>query len=91
MQTGQGLNPIFLLVGILVIFYFMIMRPEQKKQKERQKMIVGIDKNDEIVTVGGIHGTVVNVKESTFIIRIDDNTRIEIDKTSVSHVTKKRV
>ncbi len=73
---------------IFFIFYFLVLRPQKQKEKEHQKQIQELKKNDEIVTIGGIHGTIINVKEKTFIVRIDDNTKIEIEKSSVSRITK---
>lgn len=84
-------NPIvqlFPLALIFIIFYFLLIRPQKQKEKEHQKMIQGIDKNDEIVTLGGIHGTVVNVKEKTLILRIDENVKMEIEKSSVAYIKK---
>ncbi len=81
------LLPLIFFVGI---FYFLILRPQQKKQKEHEVMVKSLKKNDEVVTIGGIHGTIVNVKEKTFILRIDDNAKVEIDKGSVAYVIKKR-
>ncbi|OPX30394.1 MAG: preprotein translocase subunit YajC [Candidatus Omnitrophica bacterium 4484_171] len=77
-------------VFLIFIFYFFIIKPQQKKQKEHKQMIEGIKKNDEIVTAGGIHGTVVSVKDKTFILRIDEGAKMEIDKVSVSYIKKKR-
>ena len=78
------------LIFLFVLFYFLLIRPQQKKQREHQKLIQSLRKNDEIVTVGGIHGTIVNVKEKTFVVRVDNNVKMEIDKSSVSYLKKKR-
>jgi preprotein translocase subunit YajC len=78
------------LIFIFVVFYFLLIRPQQKKQKEHQIMINNLKKNDDVVTMGGIHGTIVNVKEKTFVLRIDDSTKIEIDKNSVAYVKRKK-
>jgi len=78
------------LIFLFVVFYFLLIRPQRKKQIEHQKMIESLKKNDEVVTVGGIHGTIINVKEKTFIIRVDDNVKIEVDKSSVAYVKKQR-
>ncbi len=78
------------LIFIFLVFYFLIIRPQQKKQKEHQEMIKNLKKNDEVVTSGGIHGTIVNVKDRTFALRIDENSKIEIDKASVAYVKKAR-
>jgi len=77
------------LIVIYGIFYFLFIRPQKKEQKDRQNMINNLKKNDEVVTSGGIHGTVVNVKDKTFMVRVDDSTKIEIDKNAVNVVTKK--
>ncbi|MBU1121549.1 MAG: preprotein translocase subunit YajC [Candidatus Omnitrophota bacterium] len=78
------------LIFIFVVFYFLIIRPQTKKQKEHQALITNLKKNDEVVTSGGIHGTIINIKEKTFVIRVDDNAKIEIDKNAISYVEKQR-
>ncbi|MDD5573945.1 MAG: preprotein translocase subunit YajC, partial [Candidatus Omnitrophica bacterium] len=64
------------------------IRPQQKQQKEFKKMLEALKKNDQIVTIGGVHGTIVNIKDKTLIVRVDDNTRMEIDKSAVSRLEK---
>ncbi len=81
---------LFPLLFIFGIFYFLIIRPQMKKQKEHAAMINELKKNDEVVTSGGIHGTIINIKEKTFVVRVDENAKIEVDKTSVSYVKKQR-
>ncbi len=91
MPQSQAVSPLvnlFPLILIFVIFYFMLIRPQKTKEKEHQKMILNLKKNDEVVTFGGIHGTIIAVKDNTFILRIDDNAKIEIDKSAVSRITK---
>ncbi|MBD3245950.1 MAG: preprotein translocase subunit YajC [Candidatus Omnitrophica bacterium] len=78
------------LIFIFAIFYFLLIRPQKKKQKEHQELVQKLAKNDEVVTAGGIHGTIVNVKEKTFILRVDEQSKIQIDKSAVAHVVKKR-
>jgi len=75
---------------IFLVFYLFLIRPQQKQQKEKQMMISAIKKNDEIITAGGMHGTVVNVKDKTVIIKVDDNVKIEFDKNSIALVKKSR-
>ena len=87
---GAGLIQLLPLIFLFVVFYFLLIRPQRKKQIEHQKMIESLKKNDEVVTVGGIHGTIINVKEKTFIIRVDDNVKIEVDKSSIAYVKKQR-
>jgi len=89
MPSPQAVNPIvnlFPLIIIFVIFYFLIIRPQKTKEKEHQKMLSSLNKNDEVVTTGGIHSTVINVKEKTVILRIDENVKVEIDKNCIAYV-----
>lgn len=76
------------LIIIAVLFYFLLIRPQQKKQKEHEKLVAGVKTGDKVVTAGGIHGIVANVKESTFLIKVADNVKIEFDKSSITSVTK---
>jgi len=78
------------LIFIFFIFYFLIIRPQQKKQKEHREMVANLKKNDEIATTGGIYGTIVNVKEKTFVVRVDENTKIEVEKNSIAYLRKAR-
>ena len=78
------------LVFLFVVFYFLILRPQQKKQKEHAEMLKKLDKNDEVITSGGVHATVVSVGEKTIILRIADNVKIEIEKSSIQTVKKSR-
>jgi len=78
------------IVFIFAIFYFILIRPQQKKQKDHQKMISELKKNDEVVTNGGIHGTVTNLKDNTLTLRIDDNVKIEINKSAIAYLKKSR-
>ena len=85
-STVSPLFQFFPLILIFIIFYFLLIRPQKQKEKEHQKMLTGIDKNDEVVTLSGIHGTVVNVKDKTLILRIDENVKMEIEKNSVAYI-----
>jgi preprotein translocase subunit YajC len=72
-----------------VIFYFLIIRPQNKKQKDAKKMIEAVKKGDKVVTVGGVHGVVSSVKDGTVIVKVDENTKIEFSKSAISAVTAK--
>lgn len=76
------------LVFIFVIFYFLLIRPQQKKQKEHQKLIAGIKSGDRVITTAGIHGLITNVKDTTVTIKVADNVKIEFDKAAVVTVQK---
>ncbi|MBU3911881.1 MAG: preprotein translocase subunit YajC [Candidatus Omnitrophica bacterium] len=86
-NTIASLLPIIFIFGI---FYFLLIRPQQKKQKEHNKMVSELKKNDEVVTNGGLHGTVVNVKDDTIILKVDENVKVEINKTAVAYLKKGR-
>jgi len=88
MPQQQALTQLFPLVLIFVIFYFMLIRPQKTKEKEHKKMLANLKKNDEIVTTGGIHGTIVNTKDKTLVVRIDENVKIELEKNCVSFLKK---
>jgi len=90
-QAQQAANPIvslFPLFIIFIIFYFLLIRPQKTKEKEHQKMLANLDKNDEVVTSSGIHGTIVNVKDKTVTLRIDENVKIEIEKNCIAYIKK---
>lgn len=76
------------LVFIFIIFYFLLIRPQQKKAKEHAKLVEAIKTGDEVVTSAGIHGTIANVKEKTFVIKIADNVKVEFDRAAVASVVK---
>jgi len=91
---GQGGNPLigFLpLVLIIVIMYFLMIRPQAKKQKEHKAMIQNLQKGDKILTSGGIIGTVQGVKdtEGLLIVKISDTVKVELSRNAVSQVFKK--
>lgn len=79
------------IILIFIIFYFLLIRPQKKQQDDHRKMISGLNKNDEVITSGGIHGTIVSVKDDAVTLRIDDNVKIELQKNCVSVIKKKRV
>jgi preprotein translocase subunit YajC len=88
----SGANPFMNLVpliGIFIIFYFLLIKPQKKKEQEHQEMLKTLAKNDDVITSSGIHGTIVNVKDTTVIVRVDDNVKLEIEKSAVSVVKKK--
>ena len=71
---------------IILIFYFFIIRPQNKKQKETEKMLSALKKGDKVVTVGGIHGVISSTKEKTVIVKVDDNAKIEFSRNAIATV-----
>lgn len=82
-QAGGGWSMWVMLILIIVVMWFFMIRPQRKQQKELQKFREGLQKGDKIVTIGGIYGTVVEIKEKTLLIEVDNNVRIKVDKNSV--------
>ena len=88
--TGSMWPTLIMFGAVILIFYFLIIRPQKKRDKEAKDMLAAIKKGDKIVTIGGIRGTVAIVKESTIIVKVDDNTRIEFSKSAISAVLNKK-
>lgn len=75
---------IIMIVLLIVIFYFFMIRPQKKKQQKLQEARDALRKGDKIVTVGGIHGKIVDIRDQTFVIAVEDNTHIEIEKSAIA-------
>ena len=80
---GGGMMQIGMIVLLIAVFYFFMIRPQNKKQKEIKKFREGIQKGDKVITAGGIYGTIKEIKETHFVLEIADNVKISIDKGSV--------
>ena len=76
-------------VFFIVVFYFLIMRPQKQRQQQQESLVKGLQKGDKVVLSGGIHGRIASVKESTAMISIAENVKIEVDKSSVTTVLKR--
>lgn len=85
----QQYGTIIYIVALFALLYFLMIRPQQQRQKKHQEMLRGLNVNDRVVTAGGILGTVVKVKEDTFVLRISDGVRIEVLKTAIGQVREK--
>ena len=86
-STSSGLvGSLLPFLLIIVIFYLFLIRPQNKKQKETQKMLDALKKGDKVITIGGIHGTVSSVKENTVIVKVDDDCKLEFNRTAISSV-----
>ena len=85
MGTGSLFSPLIMLVAMFAIMYFMMIRPENKRKKEAEQMRSSVKKGDKITTIGGIVGTVVDVKENNIVIETSaDQVRIELAKWALS-------
>jgi preprotein translocase subunit YajC len=75
--------PFVLIIGI---FYFLIIRPQNKKQKDTQRMLESIRKGDKVVTIGGIHGTISSVEDKSVVVKVDDNTKIKFLRSAIATI-----
>ena len=86
---GAGIGSFFVpLIFIFIIMYFVMIRPQKKRQEQQQKLISSLKSGDKVVTSAGIHGLISNVKESTVLLKVADNVKIEIDKSAITNVLK---
>lgn len=87
LQTGSaGIMNIVMLLGIMVVFYFFMIRPQQTKAKEQLAFINALKEGDKVVSAGGLHGKIVSVREKTVVVEIDSakGVRVVFEKTSIS-------
>ncbi len=84
--AGAGIVTFLPFILIILIMYFLMIRPQNKKQKETQKMLDALKKGDKVITIGGIHGTVSNVKDDTVTVKVDEGCRIEFNRTAIASV-----
>jgi preprotein translocase subunit YajC len=85
-SQGSIWMPIITFGLVFVIFYFFIIRPQNKKQKDTEKMISAVKKGDKVVTIGGVHGEVTSTKEKTVIVKVDENCKIEFSRSAIATV-----
>ncbi len=85
METLISLSPIIL---FFVIFYFILIRPQQKRQRQVQEMQSSLQKDDKVVTIGGLHGVVHALDEGTVVIRVEDGTKLTYDRSAIRDVVK---
>ena len=90
--TGGGgfgsLLPMF--IAFIAIMYFLMIRPQQKREKERRQMLASLSKGDKVVTSGGMCGTIVSISENNVVLKVDDNVSLEFLRSAVSQVTSRK-
>ncbi|WP_339063908.1 preprotein translocase subunit YajC [Tepidibacillus marianensis] len=69
---------------MFVIFYFLLIRPQQKRTKQRNAMLSDLKKNDKVITIGGIHGTIMDITDSQVTLRVNENTKITFDRSAIN-------
>ncbi|MFC5447227.1 preprotein translocase subunit YajC [Paenibacillus aestuarii] len=76
------------LVLMFVVLYFLLIRPQQKRQKTRSQMLGALKKGDKVVTIGGLHGTIMEITEDTCVLRVNDATKMTFDRSAINSVTQ---
>lgn len=89
--SGGGLVSFLPMVLIIIVFYFFMIRPQMKKAKDHKKYIEELKKGDKVVTSAGIHGRIVDLNETTFLIEVEGGTKIRFDKSAISLDASKAV
>ena len=89
-QMPNQLIQLVPLVLIFIVFYFFMIRPQQKKQKDREKVLDSLKRGDKIVTIGGVHGTVAgsDTDKKTVLVQVSDTTKIKFDRTAIANIDK---
>jgi preprotein translocase subunit YajC len=91
-QGGNGgggmFSTVIMFSLIILIFYFLILRPQQKRQKERAKLLESLQKGDKVVTIGGMHGTVIGIEEKTVLVQVAENVKLKFERSAVSSVSR---
>jgi preprotein translocase subunit YajC len=85
----RGMDTIQLLLPFIImfaIFYFLLIRPQQKRQKQRQQMLNNLKKGDKVITIGGLHGTIAELTDDTVVLRVNDVTKLTFDRNAVNTV-----
>jgi preprotein translocase subunit YajC len=85
---GGGLISFVPFIFIFIIMYFLLFRPQKKRQQEQQRLVAALKTGDKVVTNAGIHGLIVNVKDTTVMVKVADNVKIEMEKSAVTNVLK---
>ena len=83
MTSLMGFLPFIL---IIAVFYFLIIRPQQKRQKERQKLLDSVKKGDKVITAAGIHGVVEGIENNTVLVKISENVKVYMEKSSIANI-----
>jgi preprotein translocase subunit YajC len=83
-EGGSGIGAFLPLILIIVVFYLFFIRPQMKKQKDLKKFREALKKGDKVITIGGIHGKIVEEQERTFTIEVEGQNRLKIEKTAVA-------
>src|SRR3990172_2420011 len=93
-QGGDGggslVSTIIMFGAIFLIFYFMIIRPKQKRSKEKEKLLSNLEKGDKVITSGGVHGIISGIDEKTVLLQVSDNVKMKVERSAITQVLSKK-
>ena len=84
MPTGGGFSNIIFIGAIIIVFYFFMVRPQQKKIRDQKKFRESLTKGTDVVTIGGLHGRIVSVEDTTVVLEVDRGTRLTFEKSAIA-------
>ena len=87
---GNPMSLIFMVIAIFAVMYFLMIRPQQRQKRQHQDMLSQLGKGDKVVTTGGIHGTVAGIKDSSVIVKIADNVKVEVNRSAISQIVSSK-
>jgi preprotein translocase subunit YajC len=85
---GSLVSTLVMFALIIGIFYFLILRPQQKRQKDREKMLTALKKGDKVVTSGGVHGSIAGIDEKTVLLQVADNLKLKVDRSAIGTILR---
>jgi preprotein translocase subunit YajC len=86
--AGSGIIGLLPIVFIFIIGYYVMIRPQMRRQKDQARLVSSLKTGDDVITASGIHGRITNVKETTVIVKVADNVKLEMEKSAVTNVLK---
>ena len=88
-DAGSSLISTLIMFALIIgIFYFLILRPQQKRQKEREQLLSAVKKGDRVVTSGGLHGTVAGLDEKTVLLQVADNVKMKFERSAIGMIVR---
>jgi preprotein translocase subunit YajC len=87
-KSGSGYSMFIFLALMIFIFYFFMIRPQRKKEKDAQSFRASLQKGDKIVTIGGVHGKIIEIQDATFTVEMEGGSKMKIERSAVSHIAK---
>ncbi|WJH37409.1 preprotein translocase subunit YajC [Paenibacillus aurantius] len=86
-QSGSFLYSLLPIILMFAVLYFLLIRPQQKRSKTRNMMLGGLKKGDKVVTIGGLHGTIMEINDETVVLRVNDATKLTFDRSAINSVS----